>query len=70
MAGSRESRACLVELSLHAPDFSFAPVNIKEGVEKIKLIAATNLWKPELFSLSSSIYGLVCHEYFPEIIPK
>jgi hypothetical protein len=66
-AGSRESRAFLVTLSKRMPDCSFAPQEIKEGVEEITRIAATNEWSQELPSLTSSTYSLVCKLYFPEI---
>ncbi len=67
VAGSRESRSFLVELSERIPEYSFAPSGIKEGVEKITRIAATNQWNGELSSLSLSIYRGVCQLYFPEI---
>lgn len=67
VAGSRESRSTLVELSHRTPEYSFASLEIKEGVEKIIRIAATNEWSRELPSLSLSIYHGVCQLYFPEI---
>jgi hypothetical protein len=67
IAGSRESLAALVKLSERAPTYSFASLEIQEGVEKIMRIAATNQWNPELPTLTSSIYDAVLHQYFPEI---